>query len=490
MVDSLVASFDCSSSCTTLPLLLSFFSEKNTKRHSRNTSFLHLISVMEIVELGLVIVRKLTRLLQNFNLFPSVPPTTDENQLRNQRISTRLFIFLLVLSLTILVMYTSLVTITKTATIPGSSFQRYLQFASRFSKTLTCPCTKISINYEKILRVTYNLHQVCTSDFVTENWTDYLSLQSESVSNFDCRATSVFTFQSLRILCQSVNTTITDSLNSFYSSQYITASVTPSEIFQSQTESLVQQFISSTTNTYRLSLQMIRDTTQANALLSGLEKNYNLYVEYGKPTVLIAVQTYSGCDCAAKATCVQQSAIYAYPSQTVLFNVPGMNVGCLPLEALLQSSLQCFYNQTCIVQLQLYIYSTAPMNPRALNSSLQSQYLPNATIQLLLDQLMVERWNWSSMYESYYGECQPEECSYTYETKNDAIYIITTVIGLFGGLVTVLKLIVPYVVKLVRRKYRRGTSETGKKKRIRAFKKEKSVSSLGVNSPAECNIEL
>ena len=436
-------------------------------------------------------ISKLKNAVLTLNLFSSASPSTDENELRNQRISTRLFVFLLVLSLTILVMYTSLVTITKTATIPGSSFQRYLQFASRFSKTLTCSCTKISINYEKILRVTYNLHQVCTRDFVTENWTDYLSLQSESVSNFDCRATSVFTFQSLRILCQSVNTTITDSLNSFYSSQYITASVTPSEIFQSQTESLVQQFISSTTNTYRLSLQMIRDTTQANALVSALQTNYYFYVMSGNPVVPIYSHVYSGCDCAAKATCVKQAAIYdAYPSETLLYSVPGMNIGCFPIEALLQSTLECFYNQTCIDKFQSYINSPVSMNPRALNSSLQSQYLPNATIQLLLDQLMVERWNWSSMYESYYGECQPEECSYTYETKNDAIYIITTVIGLFGGLVTVLKLIVPYAVKLVRRKYRCGTSETGKKKRIRAFKKEKSVSSLGVNSPAECNIEL
>ncbi|CAF3502101.1 unnamed protein product, partial [Adineta steineri] len=54
----------------------------------------------------------------------------------------------------------------------------------------------------------------------------------------------------------------------------------------------------------------------------------------------------------------------------------------------------------------------------------------NSTIQELVDQLMVEEWNSSTIYDGYYNECQPSKCSYSYETKNGLIYIITTVIGL------------------------------------------------------------
>ena len=443
-------------------------------------SFIHSVIEISVGERARGLFRKLTQLIRTLNLFPSLPPSTDENQLRNERISTRLFIFLLVLSLTILVMYTSLMTITNTATIQGPSFQRYLQLTSRYSKTLTCPCTKISINYEKILHVTYNFHQVCTSDFVTENWTDYLSLQSDTVSYFDYRVISGHTFQSLRVLCQSIDRTINDSLNRLYSSQYITASVTPPDLFQSPIESLVHQFISSTTNSYLLSLQMIRDTTQANALFSGLQTNYFFNTISFYPIIILYPLGYTDCNCAAKATCVQQAAIYdAYPSETVLYSVPGMHVGCLPLEALLQSTLECFYNQICIDKFQSYIDSPVSMNPRALNSSLQSEYLPNATIQLLLDQLMVERWNWSSMYESYYGECQPEECSYTYETKNDAIYIITTVIGLFGGLITVLKLVISQI-------FMRALAFIQRKRRIVP---EFPVRTGSTACPAQCTME-
>ncbi len=62
---------------------------------------------------------------------------------------------------------------------------------------------------------------------------------------------------------------------------------------------------------------------------------------------------------------------------------------------------------------------------------------------------MVEQWNSSIVYDNYYNEWQPQECIYTYKTKNSIIYIITTIIGLIGGLITVLKLIVSRHVKCV-----------------------------------------
>ncbi|CAF1494356.1 unnamed protein product, partial [Adineta steineri] len=65
------------------------------------------------------------------------------------------------------------------------------------------------------------------------------------------------------------------------------------------------------------------------------------------------------------------------------------------------------------------------------------------------DELMVEEWINSSIYENYYSECQPSGCSYTVTSKNSAIYIVTTLVGLAGGLVTVLKLMVPYWVKFI-----------------------------------------
>jgi hypothetical protein len=77
---------------------------------------------------------------------------------------------------------------------------------------------------------------------------------------------------------------------------------------------------------------------------------------------------------------------------------------------------------------------------------LSSRFFENSTIEELVNQLMVEEWNPSVIYENYYNECQPSQCIYTHQTKNDAIYIITTLVGLIGGLTTALKLIVPRMV--------------------------------------------
>ena len=85
----------------------------------------------------------------------------------------------------------------------------------------------------------------------------------------------------------------------------------------------------------------------------------------------------------------------------------------------------------------------------------------NSTIEDLLNHLMVEKWISSLIFESYYNECIPKKCFYSIEAKNSAIYIVTTVIGLVGGLIKVFKLIVPRLVQFVRRK--KATSrESGK----------------------------
>ncbi len=89
------------------------------------------------------------------------------------------------------------------------------------------------------------------------------------------------------------------------------------------------------------------------------------------------------------------------------------------------------------------------MNITALDISLLSHFLENSTIEDLLDELMIEEWNRSIMYENYFNECEPTECTYTHQTKNSIIYIVTTIIGLIGGLTKALKLIVPRLVKVI-----------------------------------------
>ncbi|CAF4212546.1 unnamed protein product [Adineta steineri] len=99
--------------------------------------------------------------------------------------------------------------------------------------------------------------------------------------------------------------------------------------------------------------------------------------------------------------------------------------------------------------LQYYLLSPVLMNITALNSSLPSQYSQDSTIENLLNSLMIEEWNSTQIYAQYYNECQPIECTYTIRTRNNILYIITTLIGIIGGLTRVAKILVPISVKII-----------------------------------------
>ncbi|CAF2873655.1 unnamed protein product [Rotaria sp. Silwood2] len=263
----------------------------------------------------------------------------------------------------------------------------------------------------------------------------------------DFRSTSPSSFQALSTLCGLIKTTITDNLSQFYSNHYVSVYVTPSALFQLQTQSLIEKFMGSTTRSFLLSLSMIRGSIHGDALSSGLQTNYRQVVQNNN--VFSIAQNYGNCSCASSATCILQSAIYDYFSTVTLFNIPGFYTGCYVIESLLQSDLRCFYNQTCINQLQTYLSSSPPMNVKALDSSLPSVYFENSPISECLASLMVEQWNITLSYDMYYSQCQPMECTYTVETRNDTTHIAAMLIGVIGGSIAILNIIARLLVKVI-----------------------------------------
>ncbi|CAF1383656.1 unnamed protein product [Adineta steineri] len=347
--------------------------------------------------------QKLSSAVRDFNLFPSIPPSTDEHQLRNQRISTRIFIILLTLSLAALISYISLINVTQTIYINSPTLTQYSQLYATYPQTLSCACTNISINYDKFLHVNYKLHQICTSIFVTNYWISYFTNArgTATLNGDDFRASGSFIFQALNTFCQLSNQTISNRLIQFYSSQYVSAFVTPLQVFQSQTQAFVSQFISSTANNFILSLLTIRNTTQSNSLFSGQLTNYGLYRQSNN-YVTSSSYSYGNCSCASSATCAYKFPIYDSKNSKVIFTVPGIYIGCYIIEALLQSNLQCFYNETCINKIQSYFTKYLSMNLTTLDSSLLIGFSMNSTIQELVDELMVEEWNSSTIYDVNY----------------------------------------------------------------------------------------
>ncbi|CAF1146658.1 unnamed protein product [Adineta ricciae] len=398
-----------------------------------------------------ILFRKIKIFLTTFNFFPSIPPSTDEHELRNQRISTRLFLVLLSTSLIILLIYNSLITVTITKTIQTPSLKKYEELYETYSKTLTCPCQKMSIDYKDIVQINFTLHQMCKNDTIAEAWYLYLSYghYAGGISSIDFREVGKHIFHALRFCCELANNMIETSLSDFEFNQYISPVVTSSDLFKSQIETSGKQFKSTTTYNFLVLLSLIRITNTANGLYSVTTQNYQIYLSSDGKTYLSRPSRFGDCECNRSSVCFSPSTIYTYPQMKPIFSVPGVYHGCYIVDALFRSTLECFYDKECVDKVQSYVESSVSFRPRVLDASLKSRFLINSTMGEIIQESMIEEWNWTPRYENYYNECQPIECTYSYETKIGVVYIVTATIGLIGGLFTALKIAVPNLVKFI-----------------------------------------
>ncbi|CAM2712621.1 unnamed protein product [Rotaria socialis] len=388
-----------------------------------------------------------------FNLFQSIPPSINEFQLQNERTSTRLFIFFFILSLAIIIGYISLKSVTKIENIEVPTFEDYSKLYLNHSSTLVCPCEKISIDYKRFVYIEYAFHEVCNSVYITNEWIAYVDGRAtpEIIGFDDFRATGMNAFRALRSLCQLTNKTVSESLIGFYSKQYISATIQPLHLFEFQIQLLLEQFMSSITNDLISSLELVRDTTQVNGLWALAGMQYNIYTNIEFDSLSLVVRDYFDCSCDNSPRCIRQSSIYRFSDKTVLFLIPGLYLGCLAIEALLQSTLECFYNQTCINKLQSYYAYKKFLNVTVLDSTLLGHFPVNSTIEELVNKSMIKEWSRTITFKNYYNTCRPTHCFYSYSTRNHIFYIVTTIFGLCGGLITALKFILPLLVKLARR---------------------------------------
>jgi hypothetical protein len=161
--------------------------------------------------------------------------------------------------------------------------------------------------------------------------------------------------------------------------------------------------------------------------------------------------TSNFCYCQGLKTCIRQSAIRDPHGQDI-FAVPGMVVACYPLEATLKSTLTCFFNQTCINEVRSILNRTSSnsieLNTVALDHSLLSRYSSETKIEEIINQLMIDNLTWNASHERYYANCQPSKCYYTINSRNNPVYVLTTILGLIGGLSSVLQVTIPRLVTL------------------------------------------
>jgi hypothetical protein len=421
--------------------------------------------------------------IQTFNLFEDIEEIEEED-LKNQRISTWAVVILLFLSIVSILIYASFLNVARTVIVQQPTITVYTDLQTKYPNTLVCPCQQVLNAYSTfVTSFIPKFNQICSSDFVSEQWLNHVNYrllpQMEYHYLFDFRHSAYSFFQMLRTLCTLVSQNINDQLVQFYSTTLLTETLISQETFLATTLAAKDQFLNTTASSFQTSLNSLRTIIHADNIANRLETNYLLFtaVLVGRTIDYFSTMLYppNGCSCKVSFNCNTTTGIFSvvrkrYPSYThpdypymplnayfrthLLFHVPGINVGCFILDAVLQSNLSCLYNTSCLSQLNTYLNSSSlPFNATALEVSNSS--IP--TVNDLVEQLMVDKWSFNASYDSYFAQCNPSTCTYTYATQFDILFIITTVMGIIGGAVTILMLLILPLVSFTRRfVYRRG----------------------------------
>ena len=122
-------------------------------------------------------------------------------------------------------------------------------------------------------------------------------------------------------------------------------------------------------------------------------------------------------------------------------------------DALTHSTLECFYDLNC---LKLLFNQTDDIQPLTTNKS--SNYPIASTLDTYIERSFIENITSHENFESLYRECQPTKCTYTYNSRGNVAFIITTILSLIGGLFTSLKVAAPFLLEfyvIIRTKLRK-----------------------------------
>lgn len=113
---------------------------------------------------------------------------------------------------------------------------------------------------------------------------------------------------------------------------------------------------------------------------------------------------------------------------------------------ILQSTLECFYNQSCVNMVMAYSNNRTTKSFVAMNAS-SSRYHQNETISSLFDEMMLESWNDTIDYDAYFKICAPKSRTYTVIENFVIAYVITMLVSIFGGLNVTIRTLSPLVVQ-------------------------------------------
>ena len=77
----------------------------------------------------------------------------------------------------------------------------------------------------------------------------------------------------------------------------------------------------------------------------------------------------------------------------------------------------------------------------------ETKFSPNTVIEKLMNELFIDDSFILSSFSNYYKKCAPVFCTYTFTQTGSALFVVTTILGLIGGLSVILRFCIFYMVR-------------------------------------------
>jgi hypothetical protein len=391
---------------------------------------------------------RLTRfrqVLRQLNLFQNA--SSDAQSVHHERLSTRIYIIFLMCFLLAAVIFTAFTLRTAEKIQYSPSQSTFEHLLKNYRDTLKCPCSRFAIAYEEFVAAHVQFHQVCSSEFVTQLWIDSVYVQSNisSPSVNDIRSTLSAFWQVIAGFCRLSNQTWIDAWAKVKGSTLLSPIAVDKQIVQAHARAALNSSVTITRATLNRTLFTMERIFTGNAFMSGLRTNFHVHsgAEDFEPTPTISPKMFDNCSCVNISGC-PRPAIYSN-NQDQWATVPGIIADCLVVDATLASTLECYYNRTCL----FLLHEQWAMNVTPLSSNSNIHFSPYSTVQMLLDELMIDNLTIDIDFDLFYLQCDPAYCTYTYMYRFDILYILTTIMGIFGGLSLALRLLAPPIAKAI-----------------------------------------
>ncbi|CAF4403070.1 unnamed protein product, partial [Adineta steineri] len=148
--------------------------------------------------------------------------------------------------------------------------------------TLHCPCSITSSTYGKYIKIEPIFHQVCSSQFISNEWRINTTTGLVSnLSNYDRRDYRRFLsahLQYLAGLCDLSNQSVNAFIQQFLSSLFVTIQLLPKSVLNTQMDALIEENKSNAPVMLLRFLSLHRDINHGNAIISAYGTNYEYFL--------------------------------------------------------------------------------------------------------------------------------------------------------------------------------------------------------------------